>query len=536
MLTRRRRAAAKDLYAHCKVHGNCPSDIKPKFEGYTIADLLLRWGASSVYLGSLGIGTGRSGGGVPLGTPFGGGGGGGGRRSIVTLRPNIPVETLGPELSIPIDIDAIPPIAPSDPSVIDLLDLPTGTGPEITPGARPGGDTHVVVADIHPAPTEPTVNFTTFLDYGGPENPDFSFVESGGRTTKTQYTNPLFEIDVQNTAIAGETSAADTIIILGSGGTIVGRPEEVALFDLTRSGETEFDPTIEEETSFSTSTPTTSRVPKRTGLYSKRYVQVQASAPEVVTRPRETYFLNPAYEGAEAIDPDVSLIFERDQQELAGSLPSELADVESLSKVTYSRSAAGNVRVSRVGRTYSIKTRSGVRIGAQRHLYTDISPIPVWEQIELPTIAETPFESTFVQPLAETNLDLDIINLDEVTEPVSDEQLLDEDIYDIRGTLELSGVEPIFIDEQPVRTTFIIDTVLKPPVFVGTTSEEFLLPTAEEEESYLIPVTEPHDIPYVVIDTKSFDFYLHPSLTRKKRKRKRVFYWFADGGVAPGFK
>lgn len=64
---RRRRAAGDDLWRRCQ-YGDCPQDIKDKYTHNTVADNILKWGSSGVYLGGLGIGTGAAGGGVVPGT------------------------------------------------------------------------------------------------------------------------------------------------------------------------------------------------------------------------------------------------------------------------------------------------------------------------------------------------------------------------------------------------------------------------------------------------------------------------------------
>ena len=53
----------QDIYRSCVQGGDCPEDVRNKVEGKTWADTLLKIFSSIIYLGNLGIGTGRGGGG-----------------------------------------------------------------------------------------------------------------------------------------------------------------------------------------------------------------------------------------------------------------------------------------------------------------------------------------------------------------------------------------------------------------------------------------------------------------------------------------
>ena len=57
--SRRKRASPTDLYKSCAMGGDCIPDVKNKIEGTTLADILLKVFGSVIYLGNLGIGTGR---------------------------------------------------------------------------------------------------------------------------------------------------------------------------------------------------------------------------------------------------------------------------------------------------------------------------------------------------------------------------------------------------------------------------------------------------------------------------------------------
>ena len=145
---RRTRASAEDLYKQCFT-GDCPPDVKNKIEGDTWADRLLKWFGSVIYLGGLGIGTGRGSGGSTGYRPIGGT-----TRPIpdtIPVRPAVPVEPIGPVEIIP--IDTINPAGPSvidltnvqipDPSIIDIANPTTALGPgeiDIVSATDPIGD------------------------------------------------------------------------------------------------------------------------------------------------------------------------------------------------------------------------------------------------------------------------------------------------------------------------------------------------------------------------------------------------------------
>ena len=60
---RLKRASDVDLYKSCALGGDCFPDVQNKVEGKTWADTLLKVFGSLIYLGNLGIGTGRGSGG-----------------------------------------------------------------------------------------------------------------------------------------------------------------------------------------------------------------------------------------------------------------------------------------------------------------------------------------------------------------------------------------------------------------------------------------------------------------------------------------
>ena len=155
--SRNKRDSATNLYRNCQISGDCPPDVKNKIEGETLADRLLKWFGSFIYLGNLGIGTGRGTGGTfgykPI-TPAA-------PKSIPTapsLRPNVLIDPLGPVEAIPVDVSVVDPSGPAivplaegtipDVSVVDIVDSSLTPGElDVVTNTKP---TLTVEADIHP--------------------------------------------------------------------------------------------------------------------------------------------------------------------------------------------------------------------------------------------------------------------------------------------------------------------------------------------------------------------------------------------------
>lgn len=504
---RRRRANPEQLYRTCRITGNCPPDIKNRFEQNTLADKILKYGSTAVYFGGLGIGTGSGragpgtigrGGGISLGS------------ATIPGRPDIPVETIGPENIVP--VDAVDPLGPS---IIPPERFPTAVEDPFT--IRPPRFPSIVDEPLPPGGgvaggAEVSTSGSAF----GVDDPAVLLVQPEDTvTSRTHYDNPSFQVTVHAAGSGtAETSASDSILVTHpSGGVVIG-------------GDTEFIPLREvmplrpgggdevQETSFMTSTPrqvdTTSG--RRVNLQSRRFQQVRVEDPAFLSRPSTlVQFDNPAFE------EDVTLIFEQDIGSIAAAPHSDFTDIQTLSRPILERGRDGFLRVSRFGRRGTISTRSGVQIGAQVHFFYEVSEIQPIDTIELRTLGEQSMQSEIV-----TGADqgFDQISISEsLPSSIPEADLLD----DLNSTVG-EGVRLIFFGGNdtdadialPFNTDF---TVRRPPHFYpGTdTGIHVYYPESTAGKGKVIPDDTPHIIIRVIGDSDDYD--LHPSLLRRKRKR-----------------
>nr|QZE11849.1 MAG: late protein 2 [Ailuropoda melanoleuca papillomavirus 5] len=514
MRNRKRRAAPSDIYPRCKISNTCPPDIVNKYEQTTLADKILKYGSAGVFLGSLGISTGRGTGGTGGYVPLGAGSGVRVGTRVTTIRPSLPVSAVSPEGVIP--IDAINPLGPSIlppefPSIVEDL-LPPPPPPrvveeiELEPIIPARGDTSLSTngADIS-TPKITTTDEAAVLEV----TPETRQPRIIGRT---QYSNPTFEVSITSSAGAGESSAADHIVVNGfSGGHTVG--EQIPLQDLTLSSRSTYTET--EETGFMTSTPSSTRPAGRTrSLYNRRVQQIQVFDKAFLGQPRSLVtFENPVYTA-----DDVDLIFAQDVDAVAEAAPhSDFQDIVKLSRPTYEQTREGRVRVSRLGQRATMQTRSGLRIGPQAHFYYDVSDIS--EAIELQPLEEPVFGETSGQSVITSgSSDFEVISLDSSISlaPFSDDYLLDE-IEAVADNLQLvigeRRSQPISVPQ--LERPFVLSISDLDGVHV-------IHPSGDSQDTF-IPVY-PTDNPKILIDVEgSGNFFLHPSLYKRKRRKRRFF-------------
>lgn len=507
---RRKRASPEDLYKACVQGADCIADVKNKFEQTTLADWLLKIFGSLVYFGNLGIGTGRGSGGSLGYRPLGEGGSG---RPIgnIPVKPNVPVETL------PIDVVPIPPESSA------IIPLAEG-GPDInvfTTDGGPGlGAEEIELYTI-------TDNATTGDPVGG--NPNIVTNERGVSAVLDVQPIPerppqvLYDPTIDATAhiriISSDPALTqDTNIFVDPyvGGEIVGSGtvyEEIPLEDLG-IGQFEIDepPT--------TSTPTqrleTTLVRARE-LYNKYVRQVPVTDPIFLKQPSRLVqfeYDNPAF------DPDVTIEFERDLAQVEAAPNADFADIVKLSRPQLSEYVPGVVRVSRLGETNTITTRSGTTIGQRVHFYYDISNIIDAENIELQTLGEQSGTSTIVDDLLASTI---VDPLNNANTAISEEDLLDtftEDFNNAHLVLQSVGQE----DEE------IISLPMLPPgaalkVFVPDTGDGLFVSYPVDIDNSLV-INLPDGLPigpsfYIGVDN---DFYLHPSLIPKKKRRRLDYF------------
>lgn len=345
-LRRSKRASEQDLYAHCRLGGDCIPDIKDKYEQNTWADKILKWVSGFLYLGTLGIGTGRgtggSGGYIPLG------GGGASTRGVgsTVLRPVGPVDPIGPSIPTVIDstagVETVLEARPFDPSVIE----PTESGEAIELDTfNPDNDvvTETNPTDVPPSGA-PTIDVTdTSLTEVRPT------VQRAYRLTTTNFDNAAYNAAVAETA--GEETQVSIIFDSAVGGTLVGGEDiELQEIPLTSTPETQ--------------TSSRPAVRSRKSWYHRYFRQFKAPSYSFL-QPETggTYtFENPAYE------------------DLAGDFESFTA--RNLSEPQTAPAPGGGLRVGRLGQQSGMIMRSGTQTGQHIHVFADMS-----------TIVETPAEA-----------------------------------------------------------------------------------------------------------------------------------------------
>lgn len=256
--------------------------------------------------------------------------------------------------------------------------------------------------------------------------------------------------------------------------------------------------------------------------------QIEIKDREFLGRPRKLVtFENPVYE-----EDSVSQIFQQDVADAAeGVLAApheEFRDVVRLGRPQFSQAQGGRVRLSRIGKKATIKTRSGLQIGPKVHYYQDISSINPAEDIELTVLGEQSGDAAIATPLQEgvnetafhtVSFDDSIAVLD-LNEPVglgSEDDLIDTFDTDVGENLQLlvnsQGRQQFQIPVPAVRLKGVVEVV---PDF-----EPVVIFHPENTSHTLIPSIYPHDVPYIIInlDTSGPDFSLHPSLFKRKKKK-----------------
>lgn len=504
-LKRRKRASPEQLYKHCIGGGDCIPDVQNKFEQNTWADVLLKIFGSLVYFGNLGIGTGKGSGGSlgyrPLDSV------GPGRPTTITpARPNITIDAVGPSDLIPIDAGGS--------SIVPLAEGTIDTS-FVSPDAGPGLGAEDIelytitspTTDIGGTSTTPTIvsseeGAVAVIDAQPiPERPVQVYFDPSASAVNEVTVFPALQSNITDVNIFADPTYS---------GTIIGGYDEIPLNRLDVA-EFEIDETP------LTSTPTQkleSAINKAKSYYNRFIKQVPVRDPDFLNQPTrlaQFEFVNPAFE------PEVTIEFERDLADVAAAPNEEFRDIITLRRPTLS-AVEGTVRVSRIGETGTIATRSGTVIGQKVHFYYDISTISAPETIELAVIQDTAGQSTIVDDLlasrtVDTALDSNIA--------VSEEDLLDpyeETFHD--GHLVVITSEQ---QETELLPAFGSSSGITPAVIDFsdiTVHQNSLTPAVNYTDfSELVPGKS-----HSVIFTSFEDYFLNPALYPPKKRRRLDYF------------
>lgn len=390
--TRQKRASVQDIYNKgCKTGGYCPDDVRNKVESTTLADRLLQWLGSFIYLGNLGIGTGKGSGGSTGYTPLGGVTGPKVISEVNIARPSVPVDPLGGTQGIPLDV-----LEPTSSSIVPLLEggLPEvsviDAAPDFGPAeiditthsepSRPASTPHPaivstedsVLTDIQPGPSGPT-RIGLNIDTGLSDTVRLNISSDASVNINTNvFVDPQ---SASNTVTWGDEIPLNPI-----------RPFEefeIEAQDLPR-----------QSSPLETVSSSFRRVRERArDLYNRYTEQRPTRNIDFLGNPSRAVqfeFENPAY-----TEEDITRIFEQDIDNVTAAPDSDFQDIVSLSRPRFAETPEGTIRVSRLGVKATMKTRSGLQIGKRVHFFYDISPIRPNESIELRSFGQYSGENIF---------------------------------------------------------------------------------------------------------------------------------------------
>lgn len=476
---RRKRASVEDLYRSCKAGGDCIPDVRNKVEGDTWADRLLKWFGSIIYLGNLGIGTGRGSGGSFGYRPIDSG--------AVGRTPNVPVRPAVPTDIVPETIPGL--ILPEGPSIIPLSDLTVDTGVII--------DTTTLAGDL---PADVNILFEN-------TNPTFDITSVAGQPTvisSAEDTVAVIDVGTINTnsarvllnttngavdsAVANEVY--NVFVDPQSIGTTVGDFEEI---ELQTIGPEAFE--IQEARSSTPDTLLNRALTNIRRYYGRSVQQVPVRNPAFLSQPSRLVQFE--FENAAFTPDDLTLRFQQDVAELAAAPEDDFSDLHVLHRQILSETPGGTVRASRLGTKGYMRTRTGALVGQDVHYYYDISAIESAESVELATLVDfqgnqlADSETTFIYPDNEL--------LDEIVSSFNDSQLVlqtEDDGEPVTIPTFASGSAKVFItDIGPLGTTAI-------PVYAVNINNAVERPIRAS-----------------TINAFANTYDLHPSYLRKRKRR-----------------
>ena len=513
---RSKRATVEDLYKSCRMGGDCLPDVVNKVEGKTLADILLQAFGSIIFLGNLGIGTGKGSSGV-VGT----------RPLPETIRPIRPTGTRPTRpFSVPIDpISAGRPIDPA--SASRPIDVIEPSGPAIVPLSEVTPDTVITIgeSDIITTPSLDPVTDTTSIA----SHPTViqGSDDSLAVLNVSQIDPPVNRVLYQSPTISDETITIEStsghinpdynvfVDPLGFAENIV-FGEEIPLDPINPRAEFEI-----EEPQPPTSTPidrVQNIISRARQFYGRHVQQVPTRNIDFLGRPSRAVqfeFENPAF------DPEVTLEFLQDVDEVTAAPDIDFAGVQRLGRPTYSATPGGTVRVSRLGSRAGVTTRRGTLLGQDVHFYYDVSNISHAEEIEMSLIGESSGSSIAVNP---NTMSTAVDSLITSNTFYQDEDLIDfysEDFDNAHLLINATDEEGENVDIPIIPSgsslkVFIQD--IGKDIFVtapnNNNGSPFVVPNVP-----VIPINPPYGI-----DVYSDDFYLHPSLYQKRKKRRIEYF------------
>ena len=536
-MNRTRRDTVENLYKSCRMGGDCPPDVVNKVERKTLADILLQVFSSVIYLGGLGIGSGKGSTGnvgvrpIPEIPPV--------RRlpdttvveeiplTDITVRPRPPASGRETPFSVPIDrigagfrprdptgIKPIDVVDPSSPSIVTLQEgLPDSVITISDPNLETG-DTIVanidVITDTSSIASHPTViqgfeENISLLAVNPAVPPPTEVVFSISEPT----VDPFITIQ----SIAGHIDPSFNVYVdPNSTGDDIIFGEEIPLDPITPRAEFE----IEDIAKTSTPEERIQRAFNQARQFYRKHIQ-QVRTRNLnflgdVSRAVQFGFENPAF------DPEITLEFEKDLGTLAAAPDSDFADITKISRPYITSTPEGTVRVSRLAERAGMSTRSGTVLSQNVHYYFDISEIPAAESAE--SYELRPLSGVFSEPTNNVDI-MESVFVNEL-EPIAEEELMDvyndnfSDAHLIFNNTEQEDdifSSPALISDVGVRTL---------PLYSDIIISE---PNLNRDTTFNIP-----PIPYSPLEPSngiifdSVDFYLHPSLRKRKRKKRKLYF------------
>lgn len=237
-------------------------------------------------------------------------------------------------------------------------------------------------------------------------------------------------------------------------------------------------------------------------LYKKAFQQVKVTDPAFLHKPETLINVdNPIFETA-----DTTLTFSP-----SGVAPDpDFLDIVALHRPAFT-TRRGGVRFSRLGTKATMRTRSGKQIGARVHYYYDVSPITQTEEIEM-------------QPLLSTDNTFD--GLYDIYANIDDEAPVSSRFSIATPSRLPTNTVPLSFSGSTSNVTIPFGTSWDVPIYSGP---DVVLPTGPPTWPYAPqpPFDTTHD---VVIQGSTFALW--PVYFLKRRRRKRIPYFLADGGVA----